>query len=143
MRPEVTDVSVEFAGNVKIALHFLANFVEVFMVKKRRIFQHSKTTNHPLREQIDVMHPLVVLADMIDWTAIEAVTTASFAGGPGRPPLSSRLIAGLLYLEHAFKLSDEQVVAFWLENAYWQVFTGETYLQTEPPINPSSLSRWR
>ena len=24
-----------------------------------------------------------------------------------------------------------------------QVFTGETYLQTEPPINPSSLSRWR
>ena len=113
------------------------------MVKKRRIFQHSKTTNHPLREQIDVMHPLVVLADMIDWNAIESVTTASFAGGPGRPPLPSRLIAGLLYLEHAFKLSDEQVVAFWLENAYWQVFTGETYLQTEPPIDPSSLSRWR
>jgi IS5 family transposase len=24
-----------------------------------------------------------------------------------------------------------------------QVFTGETYLQTEPPIDPSSLSRWR
>jgi len=26
---------------------------------------------------------------------------------------------------------------------YWQVFTGETYLQTEPPIDPSSLTRWR
>src|SRR3954453_22065813 len=24
-----------------------------------------------------------------------------------------------------------------------QVFTGETHLQTEPPIDPSSLSRWR
>ncbi|XHO06960.1 hypothetical protein ACEQUB_p00206 (plasmid) [Ralstonia syzygii] len=24
-----------------------------------------------------------------------------------------------------------------------QVFTGETYLQTEPPIDPSSLTRWR
>lgn len=113
------------------------------MVKKRRIFQHSKVTSHPLREQIDVMHPLIVLADMIDWHAIETVTTASFATGPGRPPLPSRLIAGLLYLEHTFKLSDEQVVAFWLENAYWQVFTGETYLQTDPPIDPSSLSRWR
>lgn len=113
------------------------------MLKKRRIFQHSKVTNHPLRAQIDVLHPLVVLADMIDWDAIELVTTASFATGSGRPPLPSRLIAGLLYLEHAFKLSDEQVVAFWLENAYWQVFTGETYLQTEPPIDPSSLSRWR
>lgn len=23
------------------------------------------------------------------------------------------------------------------------MFTGETYLQTEPPIDPSSLTRWR
>jgi len=29
------------------------------------------------------------------------------------------------------------------KNPYWQVLTGETYLQTEPPIDPSSLSRWR
>ena len=65
------------------------------------------------------MHPLVVLTGIIDWNAIELATTASFSGGPGRPPLPSRLIAGLLYLEHTFKLSDELVVAFWLENAYW------------------------
>ncbi len=31
----------------------------------------------------------------------------------------------------------------WLENPYWQVFAGETYLQTKPPIDPSSLTRWR
>jgi IS5 family transposase len=49
----------------------------------------------------------------------------------------------LLYLQHAFDLSDEEVVAMWIENPYWQVFTGETYLQTSPPIDPSSLSRWR
>jgi len=35
------------------------------------------------------------------------------------------------------------VVWQWLENPYWQVFTGETYLQTQPPIDPSSLTRWR
>jgi IS5 family transposase len=35
------------------------------------------------------------------------------------------------------------VVWGWVENPYWQVFTGEIYLQTEPPIDPSSLSRWR
>ena len=40
-------------------------------------------------------------------------------------------------------ISDEQVVAGWLENPYWQVFTGVTHLQTEPPIDPLSLSRWR
>ena len=34
-------------------------------------------------------------------------------------------------------------MATWLENPYWQYFCGETYLQTELPIDPSSLSRWR
>ena len=33
-------------------------------------------------------------------------------------------------------------MATWVENLYWQVFTGETYLQTRPPIDPSSLTRW-
>jgi len=49
----------------------------------------------------------------------------------------------LLYLQHAFDLSDEDVVWQWLENPYWQVFTGETYLQTKPPVDLSSLTRWR
>lgn len=31
----------------------------------------------------------------------------------------------------------------WVDNPYWQVLTGETYLQTGPPIDPSSLTRWR
>lgn len=43
---------------------------------------------------------------------------------------------------HTFDLSDEDVVWQWLENPYWQVFTDETYLQTKPPIDPSSLTRW-
>lgn len=54
-----------------------------------------------------------------------------------------RKIAGLLYSRHAFDLSDEEVIWQWLENPYWQVFAGETYLQTKPPIDPSSLTRRR
>jgi len=113
------------------------------MGRKRRVFQHSNTQRYPLRDHIDLHHPLVELADMIDWAAIDRVATEPFQPGPGRPILRPRLIAGLLYLQHAFNLSDEQVVAGWLENPYWQVFTGETHLQTAPPIDPSSLSRWR
>jgi len=30
------------------------------MVKKRRIFHQRKITGHPLRDQIDEMHPLIV-----------------------------------------------------------------------------------
>ena len=46
-------------------------------------------------------------------------------------------------MQRAFDLSDEQVVQSWVENPYWQVFTGEAYLQTEALIDPSSLTRWR
>ena len=45
---------------------------------------------------------------------------------PGKP---TRLVAGLLYLQHAFALSDEAVVARWAENPYWQHFCGETFFQ--------------
>ncbi|HDR8957859.1 IS5 family transposase [Burkholderia vietnamiensis] len=98
---------------------------------------------HPLREQINLKHPLVRLAELIDWDRLSVAMSAGFVSRRGRPATSPRLIAGLLYLQHAFDLSDEDVVWQWEENPYWQVFTGETYLQTEPPIDPSSLTRWR
>jgi len=52
-------------------------------------------------------------------------------------------VAGLLYLQHAYDCSDEIAVNTWVENPYWQFFTGETYLQIESPIDSSSLTRWR
>ena len=52
-------------------------------------------------------------------------------------------MAGLLYLPHACRLSDEAVVARWVENPYYQHFTGEVFFQHRPPIDPSSLTRWR
>ena len=96
-----------------------------------------------LMEQINLKHPLVKLAQLIEWEKIDAICAHHFPSQRGRPAIASRLIAGLLYLQHAFDLSDEDVVWGWVENPYWQVFTGETYFQTEPPIDPSSLTRWR
>jgi IS5 family transposase len=94
-------------------------------------------------EHLNQRHPLIQLAALIDWEAIDRVALEAMQPMHRRPPVRPRLIAGLLYLQHTFDLSDEEVVWGWVENPYWQVFTGETYLQTEPPIDPSSLSRWR
>lgn len=55
----------------------------------------------------------------------------------------SRLMVGLSYLKHVYDLSDEQVVARWVENPYWQWFCGDEYFQHEAPIDPSLLTRWR
>ena len=100
-------------------------------------------TRPRLDEQIDLAHPLVRLAALIDWDEIERSFGAHFASTRGRPALSPRLVAGLLYLQHTFAASDEAVVNTWVENPYWQHFTGETHLQTKAPIDPSSLTRWR
>jgi IS5 family transposase len=96
----------------------------------------------PLREQINLKHLLVRLAELIDWARLSGAMSEIFVPRAGRPATSPRLIAGLLYLQHAFDLSDEEVVWQWVEIP-WQVFTGETFLQREPPIDLSSLTRWR
>jgi IS5 family transposase len=96
-----------------------------------------------LDELLNMRHPLVRLAGLMNWPEIERSFTVHFTSGRGRPALSPRLIAGLLYLQHVNDASDEAVVNTWLENPYWQYFCGETYLQTELPIDPSSLTRWR
>ena len=96
-----------------------------------------------LVDMIDARHELVKLADLIDWEFFEREWAGFFPSAPGRPATSPRLIAGLMYLQHAFKLSDEAVVARWVENPYYQHFTGETFFQHRPPIDPSSLVRWR
>jgi IS5 family transposase len=38
----------------------------------------------------------------------------------GHPGLPIRLLVGLLYLKHAYNVSDEAVVDQFIENGYWQ-----------------------
>ena len=113
------------------------------MGPKPEIPQSGELFGYPLMAHLNQRHPLIQLAALIDWKAIDRVASEAFQSKRGRPAVRPRLIAGLLYLQHAYDLSDEEVIWSWVENPYWQVFTGETYLQTEPPIDPSSLTRWR
>jgi IS5 family transposase len=96
-----------------------------------------------LVDLIDMRHELVKLTRLIDWEFFEREWSGFFPSTTGRPATSPRLVAGLLYLQHAFRLSDEAVVARWVENPYYQHFTGEVFFQHRPPIDPTSLTRWR
>jgi len=87
-------------------------------------------------------HELFRLAGIIDWASVDQ-QFGQYYSENGRPGIPIRLMVGLTYLEHAFGFSDEEVVARWVENPYWQYFCGEQYFQHELPIDPSSLSRWR
>ncbi len=96
-----------------------------------------------LVEMIDMRHELVNLAALIDWDIFDREWAGFFPSHTGRPATSPRLVAGLCYLQHAYALSDEAVVARWAENPYWQHFCGEAFFQHRLPIDPSSLTRWR
>jgi len=67
----------------------------------------------------------------------------SYSRDLGAPGKAIRLMVGLHYLKYTFNESDESVVERWVENPYWQSFCGFTHMQHKPPIDPSSMSRWR
>jgi IS5 family transposase len=96
-----------------------------------------------LESLVSPEHPLVKLAGQIDWAFFERQLGAQFCETNGAPAKPVRLMVGLHYLKHTYNLSDEQTVARWVENPYWQHFCGEKWFQHEPPINPSSMTRWR
>lgn len=96
-----------------------------------------------LDQLLNLEHPLVKLSARIDWSALDAAFAGCYAPDNGAPAKATRLMVGLHYLKHAFDESDESVVARWVENPYWQFLCGETHLQHECPIHPTSLTKWR
>ena len=122
-----------------------------------------------LEQMIDLKHPLAVLANRLPWTQLEAALAPAFAHkrrdgtpiedfdlfGPtlsiagagvsaaGRPRLSIRLMASLLYLKHAFNLSDEELVERWAENVVWQYFSGQAYYEPRLPCDATQVGRFR
>src|SRR5205085_4250113 len=97
----------------------------------------------PLRELLNREHPLFQLAGAINWQVFEDEFGKLYAEGVGRPALPTRLLVGLHYLKHLYHLSDEVVLASWLENPYWQYFCGEEFFRHELPCVPTLLVKWR
>jgi len=92
---------------------------------------------------ISLSHPLVKLAAKIAWDGFEQHLNPTYSPDLGAPGSSTRLMVALHYLKFQHNLSDEDVIAHWVENPYWQFFSGMQFFSHEAPINPSSMSRWR
>ena len=131
--------------------------------------QSTDFFRQPLAEMIHLRHPLAVLASRLPWAQIEAALAPHFARqvregraiaqddlfGPsvqvagagvaaaGRPRLPIRLMASLLYLKHAYKLSDEELVQRWAENVVWQHFSGMTFYEPRLPCDATQIGRFR
>ena len=96
-----------------------------------------------LEQLIDMNHPLVRLGFSINWQSFEQTLGSTYHPSQGAPGISTRLMVALHYLKYQHDLSDEDVVGLWVENPYWQHFSGMRYFQHRMPIDPSSMTRWR
>jgi IS5 family transposase len=82
------------------------------------------------------------LANELAWDKME-LEFQNLYSEQGRSSIPVRKIAGLLLLKEMFKESDESVVERWIENAYWQYFTGEEFFQTQQLFDPSEFMHFR
>jgi IS5 family transposase len=96
-----------------------------------------------LERLIDMNHSLVGLGFSINWQSFEQSLGSTYHPSHGAPGISTRLMVALHYLKYQHDLSDEDVVALWVENPYWQHFSGMSHFQHQLPIDPSSMTRWR
>jgi transposase, IS5 family len=96
-----------------------------------------------LKDFLNAVHPLYRLAGAVNWAQFERQFGKLYAEEMGRPALATRLVVGLHYLKYLYNVSDEVVVASWVENPYWQYFCGAEYFAHEFPCDPTSLVKWR
>ena len=96
-----------------------------------------------LRDIVSHQHPLVLLADSIDWKSFEDALESRFCADNGRPSRPVRLMVGLQYLKYTAGLGGDAVLAEWCENPYWQHFTGGTFFEHDSAADQTSMSRWR
>jgi IS5 family transposase len=111
--------------------------------RERRPTGQSDLFRARLDQIIDLGHPLAKLAGTIDWAFLEARFGAVYTDEPGRPPLPTRLMAGVAILKAMHDLSDEALCDRWVENPYFQFFCGEEFFRHELPFDRSSMTRWR
>jgi len=102
-----------------------------------RLFQARRDS------QLNSDHPLYRLMDIISWHRFDEAYAPLYCEDNGALALPTRLRVVLEYLTYTYNLSDEELVARWLENPYGQYFCGETHFQTVPPFHDTSLGKWR
>jgi IS5 family transposase len=111
--------------------------------KERRESGQSDLFRARLDQILDMDQALVKLARVIDWRFVEERLGAVYDDDPGRPPLPTRLMAGLAILKAMHNLSDETLCEQWVLHPYFQFFCGEEFFQHRLPFDRSSLTRWR
>ena len=95
-----------------------------------------------LEDLVNPGHPLYRLSKRIPWDDLEKHFSDLYHHS-GRPAKPVRLMVSLLILKQLYNLSDESIVERWVENPYYQFFSGERMFQWVFPCHPTDLVYFR
>ena len=89
---------------------------------------------------INSSHPLVKHSKIVDWIKLDETFGETYCPDAGRPAISARVVVALHYFKYTYDLSDEDVLSGWIENPYWQHFSGMKHF--EHKFRTPDLSRF-
>lgn len=92
-----------------------------------------------LDELLNHRHPLYQLALNIPWHQFEKAFVGLYSS-TGRPAKPIRRMVTLLILKQMYNLSDDEALAEWSENPYWQFVSGEIVFQWNAPCDSSDMT---
>jgi hypothetical protein len=124
-----------FAGKIK--------FKAKTLLILKGLLKNQKQTNLFGPNLIQIINPneeLVVLAGQIDWNYFDKEFSPLYSTTV-RPAAPIRVMVSLLLLKHLCNYGDETVIAAWVQNPYYQFFSGMVSLITKsvPPICTKSV----
>ncbi|VAW87381.1 Bll1957 protein [hydrothermal vent metagenome] len=91
---------------------------------------------------LDSGHELFIMSLEVDWDWIDQELSEHYSD-TGRPSVPTRTMVGMMLLKHLYNESDESVLRRWVENPYWQYFTGEEFFQHKHPFDPTDFVYFR
>lgn len=92
----------------------------------------------PFSQKLDPNNRWVLLSKRIPWDKIASVYNKRMsASSEGRPPLSSRLVLGALFIKHLNNWDDRETILQIQENMYLQYFVGYSSFTTDTAFDPS------
>jgi IS5 family transposase len=96
-----------------------------------------------IETMIDSNHPLVQIADKINWKRFDENYAWTYSDKKGRPSYTIRFMVGLLILKYTYSISDDRLLDAYCENVYWQYLCGNPFFEHTKPCDTTTIVKWR
>lgn len=110
------------------------------MYKAKKTVQMTfEDFNQSCGMKLNIRDEWIIIANSIDWVAVEKKYMEFFPSKRGRPAVNARMALGALIIQHKAKLSDRNLVKEVARNPYYQYFIGLESYQTTCPFGHGVL----